>query len=137
MRHTLYLLFFVDQKERVKMYSVAYLLSFSLGAVSLVMGAAPRDSALFASILTVVLVGGWTFHYCWVANPVRESYRPEIVRLGRREAALASGLLMLGTLGGLSTKGMEAAILDRRLRALTREQPLSPLQVKDITDSLR
>jgi tetratricopeptide (TPR) repeat protein len=32
---------------------------------------------------------------------------------------------------------MEAAVLDRRLRSLTREQPLSPLQLKGITDSLQ
>jgi tetratricopeptide (TPR) repeat protein len=44
---------------------------------------------------------------------------------------------MVATLAGLSTKRMEAAIVDRRLRSLTREQPLSPLQLKGITDNLQ
>src|SRR5260370_33076995 len=111
------------------MYSVAFLSSFSVGIVSLLMGSAPLDTATGAAVLAAIFVSAWTIHYCWLAQSVREPDRTESIRLGRREAALASGLLMLATLAGLSTKRMEAAMLDRRLRYLTREQPLSPLQL--------
>jgi hypothetical protein len=131
MRHKLYLLFFVDRTERVKMYSIAFLSSFFLGIVSLLMGSAPRDAATGTAILAAIFVSAWTVHYCWLAQSEREPDRTEIIRLGRREAALASGLLMVATLAGLSTKRMEAAVVDRRLRSLTREQPLSPLQLRD------
>ena len=119
------------------MYSVAFLSSFLLGIVFLLMGSAPRDAATGTAILAAIFVSAWTIHYCWLAQSIREPDRTESIRLGRREAALASGLLMVATLAGLSTKRMEAAIVDRRLRSLTREQPLSPLQLKGITDNLQ
>lgn len=94
----------------------------------------PFEVSAYGAAATVCAV---YFYQAWLyCRPLQRSVRDEWPLVGRRWYLIAAGVT--GVLLAILPEGsIEAAVLDRRLRELTRDPKLSPRDAEEVEDSLQ
>src|SRR6266403_600276 len=133
MRNRLYDLFIVDRVSRAKMYLWTWIVSFAFGVLLMLSGTTTEQSVVGCSVLALAILSSWTFVYC--ATPHRVSPLPKEPFVGRRFAIASISLTFAGAFG-VSSRRLEASIINRRLLKLTRNGTLSAPEAEQIADSL-
>jgi tetratricopeptide (TPR) repeat protein len=132
MRHRIYDFFITDRSARLKMYAWTWLASCGFGVLLSLSGTPIKQSVVGSSLLSLVMLVGWTFVYCSVPRTIRQ---PPTASFGRR-LALASFLSAIAAALGISSRHMEAAVLNRRLLKLTRNPTLSAPEADRVANTL-
>jgi tetratricopeptide (TPR) repeat protein len=115
------------------MYAVAWTISTGLGILIMLGGTPVNQAVVGSSLLALAIVLIWTWVYC--AFPHRISQVSPTVSIGRR-FALATGLVAFAAAFGISSRRLEADVLNRRLLKLTRNPTLSPPEAQQVADAL-
>jgi tetratricopeptide (TPR) repeat protein len=115
------------------MYAVAWTGSTGLGILIMLDGTPVNQAVVGSSLLALAIVLIWTWVYC--AFPHRISHVSPYVSIGRR-FALATGLVAFAAAFGISSRRLEAEVLNRRLLKLTRNRTLSPPEAQQVADAL-
>jgi tetratricopeptide (TPR) repeat protein len=124
----------IDDAARQKSAVLAIVIGAIVG-MGLELSGQPFD--LSAYIAVGVLSAVFTIRVFWYCSAVAMSKRVSVPTLPRRsllKAATAAAALFI--VGVIPTPRIEAEVLDRRLRALTRRSPLSPEAAEQIADDL-
>ena len=121
MNSRLYELFYVNGKARRAMYGTAGSVSILVGVASLASGTSAEEAASVAMVLALVISIAWTFVYSVQHGSVAKPALEDSVAVPRR-FAFAGVLASLAILFGVSTKKIEAAVIDNRLKRITSGQ---------------
>lgn len=137
MKARMYQLFYIDERARLTMYAVSGGIAFFFGLAAMVLGSEVRESAVGSAILMLVILTAWTLAYCWSKTRVlHEQQNSAHWALPTRRLALAASVLFASVLAGITTKKVEAAVINKKLKRYADKSSLEEQEIRGLTTTL-